>query len=242
MKRTLSLVLDEECKVSLTLMEDEISVIDEFTTKFENSEEIRNYFQTQINDFLEKNKDFIEYVKKQTGKNYRGGIVLLNTLEKNNTELIIDREMVLYKKHLVIYPKLIKQDIMKEYLNEDKKRAARFNVPAFTTNYMYYRIKDNNFDTKKNIGEILYFIKSSNFYEKIRLIFKAYEKIRKIKNYCSVDAIYKKILQEKEDKVKEEQEALKEFYQNKTPDFRDKYKGLTPKELINSEDDYGISR
>ena len=65
MERTLSLVLDDECKISLTLMQDDAVKIDGFTSKkFENSEQIRDYFKKQIADFLEKNKvDINEHIK-----------------------------------------------------------------------------------------------------------------------------------------------------------------------------------
>ena len=242
MERTLSLVLDEYCKVSLTLMKDEAENIDEFTTRFENSEELRNNFKDKIESFLHENKIFIDYVKEQTGKNYRGSIVLLQAIQKNETELDVERQLVLYKKHLIVYPFLIKQDIMKEYLNEDKKRATKLNTPTFTTNYMHYRIKDHNFDTKKNIDEIKYFIKISNFYEKLRLIFKAYEKIRIYKGYKTVDAIYKNLKDEEQNKIKEEEEAWMEYKENKTPDLRDKYKNYSIEDLINSSDDYDYTR
>ena len=242
MARTLSLVLDEECHISLTLMKDEAENIDKFTTGFENSDGIREQFKDQIEEFLNDNKNFIDYVKKETGKNYRGGIVLLDTLERNGTELFIEREMVLYKKHTIIYPKLIRQDVMKEFLNEDKKRAARLDTDTFTTTYMHYRIKDNNFNTKKNIEEITHFIKNGKFYEKIRLMFKAYEKLRIRNNFKTVDFLYKELINTEQEKINEEEQALIEFYKNKTPDLRDKYKDYTIEQLINSEDDYGLTR
>ena len=108
MERTLSLVLDEDCKLSLTLMKDDAVKIDEFTTKkFENSEQIREYYKKQIDEFLEQNKNYINSITRNTGRKFRGRIVILESREKNGNLDYVEKR-VLYKKHLVAFKELIK--------------------------------------------------------------------------------------------------------------------------------------
>ena len=86
MERTLSLVLDEEGFVSLTLMQDDAIKIDEFTTKkFEDSEQIREHFKSQIDNYLEENKRYVEAISKGRGKNFRGRIVILEPHEHDGS-------------------------------------------------------------------------------------------------------------------------------------------------------------
>ena len=44
---------------------------------FANSNEVREYFQEQIEDYLNKNKSILEEINNRTGRNYKGSIVII---------------------------------------------------------------------------------------------------------------------------------------------------------------------
>lgn len=44
---------------------------------FANSSEVREYFQEQIEDYLNKNKSILEEINNRTGRNYKGSIVII---------------------------------------------------------------------------------------------------------------------------------------------------------------------
>lgn len=194
MERTLSLVLDDECKISLTLMQDDAVKIDEFTSKkFENSEQIRDYFKKQIADFLEKNKNYIEAVSKNSGRKFRGRIVVLEARENNNSIEYIEKR-VLYKKHLVAFKELIKdKGTMIKFLELEKIGYSERGFRKLISPFLCREIKYANYKIVSQIDFLRRELKKekNNFYDILRIIIKAYEIERKYRKLKTIDAIYK---------------------------------------------------
>ena len=194
MERTFSLVLDDECKISLTLMQDDAVKIDEFTSKkFENSEQIRDYFKKQIADFLEKNKNYIDTVSKNSGRKFRGRIVVLEARENNNSIEYIEKR-VLYKKHLVAFKELVKdENTMRRFLQLE---GLGYNVHGFRkliSPFLSREIKYTNYRVVSQTDFLRRELKKdkNNFYDILRIIIKAYEIERKQRSLKTIDAIYK---------------------------------------------------
>lgn len=194
MERTLSLVLDDECKISLTLMQDDAVKIDEFTSKkFENSEQIRDYFKKQIADFLEKNKNYIDTVSKNSGRKFRGRIVVLEARENNNSIEYIEKR-VLYKKHLVAFKELVKdENTMRRFLQLER---LGYNVHGFRkliSPFLSREIKYTNYRVVSQTDFLRRELKKdkNNFYDILRIIIKAYEIERKQRSLKTIDAISK---------------------------------------------------
>lgn len=194
MERTLSLVLDDECKISLTLMQDDAIKIDEFTSKkFENSEQIRDYFKKQIADFLEKNKNYIDAFFKNSGRKFRGRIVVLEARENNNSIEYIEKR-VLYKKHLVAFKELVKdENTMRRFLQLE---GLGYNVHGFRkliSPFLCREIKYTKYSVPSQIDSLRRELKKdkNNFYDILRIIIKAYEIERKYRKLKTIDALYK---------------------------------------------------
>ena len=194
MERTLSLVLDEEDKISLTLMQDDAVKIDEFTTKkFETSEQIREYFKKQIAAFLEENKNYIDSVSKSTGKKFRGRIVILEAKENNNSIEFIEKR-VLYKKHLIAFKELVKdENTMRRFLQLER---IGYNVHGFRkliSPFLCREIKYTNYRVVSQTDFLRRELKKdkNNFYDVLRIVIKAYEIERKQRNLKTIDAIYR---------------------------------------------------
>ena len=94
MKRYLSIVLDEKCMVSKTIIDGDSFKLDEYVSKrYNNSEEIRQEYDFIVDEFLERNKQMIENIEKKNNKKYRGQIVILEVLNDGS----LKRVKVLYK-------------------------------------------------------------------------------------------------------------------------------------------------
>ena len=219
MERTLSLVLDEEDKISLTLMQDDAVKIDEFTTKkFETSEQIREYFKKQIAAFLEENKNYIDSVSKSTGKKFRGRIVILEAKENNNSIEFIEKR-VLYKKHLIAFKELVKdENTMRRFLQLER---IGYNVHGFRkliSPFLCREIKYTNYRVVSQTDFLRRELKKdkNNFYDILRIVIKAYEIERKQRNLKTIDAIYRQSKIQRNEKKREEQSKIEidesEFY------------------------------
>lgn len=194
MERTLSLVLDDEGKLSLTLMRDDAVKIDEFTSKkFENSDQIRDYFRKQIDEFLEKNKNYIDMVSKNTGKKFRGRIVVLEARENNNSIEYIEKR-VLYKKHLVAFKELVKdENTMKRFLQLERIGYNERGFRKLISQHLCHEIKYTNYRVVSQTDFLKKELKKdkNNFYDILRIIIKAYEIERKYRKLKTIDALYK---------------------------------------------------
>lgn len=221
MERTLSLVLDDEGKISLTLMKDEADKIDSFTTKkFENSDQIREFYQKQITEFLEKNRNYIEAVSNRSGKRFNGRIVILEARDNNNSLRFVEKR-VLYKKHLVAFKEMVKdKPTMEEFVKLERIGYNQYGFRKLVSPFVCREIKYGNFNVKSQVDLIRKEIKNSKttFYDALRIITKAYGIERKRRPYLkTIDAIYKKYLEEKENKKRIDHEIVEEIVEDDKP-------------------------
>lgn len=194
-ERTLSLVLDEDGFKSLTLMKDDAVKIDEFTTKkFEDSEQIRSYFQKEIEQYLELNKSYIAAVSKGRGKNFRGRIVILEPHEQDGSLYFIEKR-VLYKKNLVAFKEMVKdKKTMLRFLQLEKIGFNQYGFRKLVSIFLTKEIKYTNYQVKSRVNLIQRELKRNkeDFYDILRIISKAYEIERKNRpDLKTIEAIYK---------------------------------------------------
>ncbi len=195
MERTLSLVLDSDGYKSLTLMKADSIEIDDFTIKkFEDSEQIRKYYQKEIEKYLEENKNYVEAVTNQTGKKFRGRIVILEANEKDSSLYFIEKR-VLYKKHLVAFKEMVNDKAtMLKFLQLEKIGFNKYGFRKLISPFLTREIITTNYKVKSRVDFIRIEIKKNkkNFYDILRIIIKAYEIERKKRNLPTIDEIYKK--------------------------------------------------
>ena len=198
MERTLSLVLDEEGFKSLTLKKDDAVKIDEFTTKkFENSEQIRDYFELEIAEFLEQNKNYLNAIN-QKGRMFRGRIVILEAKEKDGNTYFVEKR-VLYKKHIIAIKEIVKDRMtMQRFLNLEKIGFNQYGFRKLISPFLTREIKYANYKVKSQVDFIRRELKRNkkNFFDILRIIVKAYEIERQTRpNLKTIEAIYKESCQ-----------------------------------------------
>ncbi len=195
MERTLSLVLDEEDKISLTLMKKEANDIDDFTTKnFENSDQIREFYKDKIANFLEENKNYIKEITKRTGRKFRGRIVILEAKEMNSSLYFVEKR-VLYKKHIIAFKDMVAdKSTMLKFLQLEKIGFNQYGFRKLISPFLTREIITTNFKVKSRVDFIRREIKNNrrNFYDVLRIITKAYEIERKKRSLPTIEAIYEK--------------------------------------------------
>lgn len=199
MERILSLVLDDRGYRSLSLMQDDANVIDNFTTKkFEDSEQIREYFKDEIKEYLQKNQKYIDLITSSTGRKFRGRIVILE-IHEHRTELEFIEKRVLYKKHLVAFKEMVKDKLtMKRFLKLEKIGYNEYNLRRLVSPFLEREINYSNFKVVSRVELIRREIKrdKNNFFDILRIISKAYEQERLYRpNLKTIDAIYKEHVQ-----------------------------------------------
>lgn len=208
MERTLSLVLDQEGKIALTLFSGTNQEIDEYTIKnFANSEQIREKYQDIIEPFLRENAAYIEQAS--ANRFYRGRIVILETVNKEN-ELHIIEQRVLYKSAPHVAKEAIKSkrvmDIVACVDTNGKVNSQLYDVlgPKIQkgkfqlTGFVKETIARHNYPTQTNLRTVRSWLKSSDesYYEKVRLLVSSYVYARKLyPNLKTTDAIYKEYLE-----------------------------------------------
>lgn len=213
MESSLSLVLDEEGKKSLTLFKGSSSEVDEYTIKnFVSSEEIRKKYEKKINNFLLENDSYIQSIVTRTGKQFRGRIVILQAIEKDG-ELSIVQRRVLYKKSLIVAKEAIKNKkvmnvvacidtngLVNPKMYEDlniKIKNGRFQLTPFIKGI----IRQEKYETQSNLKNVRSWLNSNKqtYYEKLRLLQAGYEYARTIYKYLKTpDALYKEYLERKQ--------------------------------------------
>lgn len=200
MKRTLSLVLDDQNQIVLNLtqyMEDKD--LDKFTiSHFENSEQIREYYREPIAAFLKQHENYIRQVEASSGKKFSGWITLLELQEPRPGEVSLERVRVLYAKYVAILPSIIKnQAVLKEFHRQYNIRANVYGLRKLTskTSYIVNYFYSSRFQTASVKNVILKWANSnkeeSSYYERLRLLIKSYELVRKQLNLPTIDALYK---------------------------------------------------
>lgn len=202
MEKTLSIVLDEYGKKSKTLMMGQNFDIDKFTTKFESSEDLREYFKDEINRYLESEKAYINACKRKNN----GRIVTLEIIETSYNSYYFNLKRVLYKKHLAILNELIKnRKVIQRYIWLSKTRANELGIKSLVAPALIRETKCSAFKSQADFNRIKDFLgfknSKENFYEKVRLLIKAYEDVRKSdKTLPTIDTLYKEITNKYEEK------------------------------------------
>lgn len=203
MKRMLSLVLDDEGRKSLVLYVGEARDIDEFTTKkFENSNQIREYFKNKIDPYLQENAGYLQSIQNRTGKNYKGRIVILEMYDSDRA-YSYRYHSVLYKKHIVAFKEMIKDcRTMQRFLEWSKINYNYNGVKSLISPFLSREIKIVDYSKKSRVELIGREIrKHSTYYEILRLISKAYLEERKKRPHLkTIEKIYSDYLTEKNEK------------------------------------------
>jgi len=207
MQRTLSLVLNEDCTKNLTLMIGDSKEIDNFTKNFEDSEQIREHFKEQIDEYLKQNEN---YLNNQTRLN-RGRIVVLEA-HKVDDHLEYVQKKVLYKKHFVAFDEIIKDKstmqrfvcIQRQYVNETAVQRT------LVSQFVIDRIKCSNFNVPSQVNLIKRELKKDrNYNDILRAMVKAYELEREHRELLpTIDCIYAVKKNSKKQNKKENVESL----------------------------------
>ena len=134
MERCLSLVLDKEARISLTLEKMEAKALDEYISKnFTSSEDVRKKYSKQIEAYLAEHQNFIKEVEESNGKRYAGSIVITELQD----DLTVKRIKVLYKKDIRIFKEISKN---KKFILAVENRDYINYVNSIKNREDYYRI------------------------------------------------------------------------------------------------------
>lgn len=214
MQYILSLVLDKDCQFFLSLKQFEtLRQMDEFTSKnFLDSDEIRNKYQRKIEEYLSQNQEQLKKIGIATGRNFRGSIVILQEVKKNG-KIDYIRKSIVYKKHVLLIPYMVcYQEVMKQFVKEDfvvsneTGIAKLIDFKNYQSREIKRRIYKKSYHTATNTKAIASWIKrkKEDSYRKIRLLIKAYERIRsrqlseqKTNILPTIDSLYKTYLNDK---------------------------------------------
>ena len=213
MERTLSLILDKDGYVALPLLKMNSFDLDKYTsTRFENSDQIRECFKDEIDYYLAEKGDYIEESERISGRKNNGRIVLIETVGEPNPYNYYKREAVLYKKHVDVgtlreIMKLV--PVMKKYVELNRLRVNEAKLASLIQINLIKKTARCSFKSQMELKAASKFmlIKDDNFYERVRLLVKAYKQLKKPNGYKKIEDIYTEIKLEKE-----KQNDLKEFY------------------------------
>ena len=132
MQRYLSIVLDYNCTISKTLLEDSKYELDKYiSSKFNNSNDVRIFFKNKIEPFLKQNEAIITSIEEKNKKKYRGQIVILQVLENGE----IQRIKVIYKDDLKRIKEYLKnQNFMRLFILENKRYFSPYVINKIKRN------------------------------------------------------------------------------------------------------------
>lgn len=215
MERTLSLVLDKDGYVSLTLEKMDNFELDRFTSKkFQNSDEIREYYKDEIDYYLAEKGDYIDYTERNGRKN-NGRIVLIETHGNPGEIPYLKRQAVLYKKHVDSYTlnEILKNKlVIKKYIELDNTRVNENKVSSLVSPFLRREVKYSSFKSQNDLKKIKSQVikKDDSYFERIRLIIKAYNILKREKGYKKIESIYNDKIIKKQiaQKLKEEEQDL----------------------------------
>lgn len=227
MERYLSLVLDRDDNISLTLEKMEARELDIYISKnFNSSEEIREKYKHIIEPYLEQHKNYL------ASKTHKRGRIVITELQEN---LITEEKRVVYKKSLIIFHEITKikkfidilqdRDYIRSANNEEYKRIFS---PDYGVEIKFHTQSPNKYN--KVMGRWRNVIKDYTlYYDLIRRVLKEYEEIRLEPMYKdlqlpTLDAVYSEYLKEKKknleqrrinalEKDEDLEEILKEIYE-----------------------------
>ena len=204
MERCLSLVLDKEARISLTLEKMEAKALDEYISKnFTSSEDVRKKYSKQIEAYLAEHQNFIKEVEESNGKSYAGSIVITELQD----DLTVKRIKVLYKKDIRIFKEISKN---KKFILAVENRDYINYVNSIKNREDYYRIfldyyakelrfrSENPKHFKRIMGSWREAIKESKlYYDIIRRVLKEYEQRYRELKLDSPTVVYSKYLEER---------------------------------------------
>lgn len=204
MERCLSLVLDKEARISLTLEKMEARELDEYISKnFTSSEDVRKKYSKQIEAYLAGHQNFIKEVEESNGKRYTGSIVITELQD----DLTVKRIKVLYKKDIRIFKEISKN---KKFILAVENRDYINYVNSIKNREDYYRIfleyyakelrfrSENPKHFKRIMGSWREAIKESKlYYDIIRRVLKEYEQRYRELKLDSPTVVYSKYLEER---------------------------------------------
>lgn len=220
MERCLSLVLDRDANISLTLEKMDAKALDEYISKnFNSSEDIRKKYKEKIDQYLSAHQNFINEVEENNGRRYAGSIVITELLE----DLTVKRKKVLYKKDIRIFKEITnnKKFLLafenRDYINyinalENNENYKRVFLDYYARELRFRSTNENKF--KRVIGQWRNAIKESyRYYEIIRKTLKEYELRYKELNLDSPTVVYSKYIENKSlaNKQKELEEEIMAF-------------------------------
>lgn len=204
MERCLSLVLDKEAGISLTLEKMEAKALDEYISKnFTSSEDVRKKYSKQIEAYLAEHQNFIKEVEESNGKRYAGSIVITELQD----DLTVKRIKVLYKKDIRIFKEISKNKKFilavenRDYINyinsiKNKENYYRIFAEYYAKELRFRSENPNHF--KRITGSWREAIKESRYYyEIIRRVLKEYEQRYKELKLDSPTVVYSKYLEER---------------------------------------------
>lgn len=204
MERCLSLVLDKEARISLTLEKMEAKALDEYISKnFTSSEDVRKKYSKQIETYLAGHQNFIKEVEENNGKSYAGSIVITELQD----DLTVKRIKVLYKKDIRIFKEISKNKKFilavenRDYINyinsiKNKENYYRIFAEYYAKELRFRSENPNHF--KRITGSWREAIKESRYYyEIIRRVLKEYEQRYKELKLDSPTVVYSKYLEER---------------------------------------------
>ena len=204
MERCLSLVLDKEARISLTLEKMEAKALDEYISKnFTSSEDVRKKYSKQIEAYLAEHQNFIKEVEESNGKRYAGSIVITELQD----DLTVKRIKVLYKKDIRIFKEISKNKKFilavenRDYINyinsiKNKENYYRIFAEYYAKELRFRSENPNHF--KRITGSWREAIKESRYYyEIIRRVLKEYEQRYKELKLDSPTVVYSKYLEER---------------------------------------------
>lgn len=237
--RELCLVLDMTGNCRLTLKSGELSEIDKYTSKkFNDSEEIKQYYKKEIDDFLKENE---ENLKNSNNPNYKGRICMVLP-EKVGHEITDYQRSILYKKHIIIFNELLNnRDAMCEFAYYEKNKKDKI-VSDFICDIIRKPWNRRN-STSTHINEWLKTIKKQPdiYYQVIRDLLTSYENARKKKPYLrSIEQIYEDyIIKEKSKTPKKEDDiATQEEPEHEVEFFEEPIEYYRNGDVILTEDEF----
>lgn len=209
MERELCLILDKDGYYRLVLKSGTSFEIDDYTTKFEDSDGIRKKHKKEINDFLQKYSDTI---KNSNNPNYEGRIAVVIP-KKIGMDITEYQKKVLYKKHIIAFEYFINDktyliDLVKyeRSLRKDDKLVSDYISRIIFSRY----VKNNTI-----IREFKKYLKEEKnrkiaYYDLVRDALACYNQSREYRPFLpSIDKIYEKYLKEKEEKIKNKINGIK---------------------------------
>lgn len=165
MQRYLSIVLGDNCHISHTLISDSNYELDKYIcANFKDSEQIREKFTPQINQFLNENKSLIHSIEVKTNKMYRGQIVILQCCEDGT----LKRIKVIYRNDInkIKNDLLTNQEFMQKFIYDNRKYFSPFiynNTRRLQSKTRYNKMMSDFYK---------YIKKDASFFEFCRIILK----------------------------------------------------------------------